>query len=633
MPISIRHAALLLNFFLATLATAVTFLFGLFKLINLLDIRFYLLYSPMTVNIVIFSPTVDLSIWVVSLLVAVLEMLLVNALRDVSVPRWTILPFLLLVASLAVFQVNGSIAYFLAVPAGLAIAGLSTYYGNGYLLAGRKEAAALTLSSVTGLLILFELASASSWISNIFDYEVPFGSSSRWIFPTIDLQMFNVLYPLTSWLFLLFLYSWIWIPAVKHALSRVTSSKRMGTITEKISPSGIQDAGSTVKLNSKRVTLCLLLSLAAAAFIAYYPYVHLPNSALIGSDSMDYVNWLSSVAQKGLQTAFNTDRPFPILLMYAVQIATGSSPETVVRIMPTILAICLSLAIYWFVKVGTKNELAALMSSLFSSFSFQITVGLFGYFLANWLAIIESLVLMIFLLNSFEKQSWKYLAASAVMGFSVLLTHPYTWDVLMAILIIYFAWALIGKRSRREREILLLILLLASNFLFYTVYALAPFGKGISSSAGGGIYEVGSGISVSNLLNLQRNVAMIVQSYVGGLLGNPLLVLLAIVGVFSMFDFAKRFNKIMILWIAVPALALLAVSPDPYYYRFLYLIPIQIQAAVGVVWIMTRLEVVKSWFKTNRNFRIFKILIVVLIVFFLFNYALRSVDEALVHVL
>jgi hypothetical protein len=301
--------------------------------------------------------------------------------------------------------------------------------------------------------------------------------------------------------------------------------------------------------------------------------------------------------------------------------------------MPTILAICLSLAIYWFVKVGTKNELAALMSSLFSSFSFQITVGLFGYFLANWLAIIESLVLMIFLLNSFEKQSWKYLAASAVMGFSVLLTHPYTWDVLMAILIIYFAWALIGKRSRREREILLLILLLASNFLFYTVYALAPFGKGISSSAGGGIYEVGSGISVSNLLNLQRNVAMIVQSYVGGLLGNPLLVLLAIVGVFSMFDFAKRFNKIMILWIAVPALALLAVSPDPYYYRFLYLIPIQIQAAVGVVWIMTRLEVVKSWFKTNRNFRIFKILIVVLIVFFLFNYALRSVDEALVHVL
>ncbi|MGA2308611.1 MAG: hypothetical protein ABSG57_03555 [Candidatus Bathyarchaeia archaeon] len=633
MSISIRHAGLLLNFFLASLATAVTVLFGLFKLINLLDIRFYLLYSPNTVNIVIFSPTVDLSIWVVSLLLAVLEMLLMKALRDVSFPRWTILPFLFLAASLAVFQVNDGIAYFLAVPAGLAIAGLSTYFGDGYLVAGRKEAASFTLSCVTGLLILFEVASASSWIFNVFDYEVPFGSSSRWIFPTIDLQLFNVLYPLTSWLFLLFLYSWIWIPAVKHALSRVTASKHIKLRIDKISLSRIQDAGSTLKLNSKHVTLLLLLSLAVAAFIAYYPYVHLPNSTLVGADSMDYLKWLNNATQKGPLTAFDTDRPFPILLMYAVQIATGSSPETVVRLMPTILAICLSLAVYWFVKVGTKNELAALMSSLFSSFSFQVTVGLFSYFIANWLAIIESLLLLVFLLKSFEKQSWKYMAVSAVTGMAVLLTHPYTWDVLMAILILYSAWALIGKRSIKKREIILLTLLLTSNFVFYTAYALAPFGKGLSSGEGGNLRSVASGISVSNLLNLQNNLAAMVQLWLGGLFGNPLLILLAVAGVFSMFDFAKRFNRIMLLWVMVPSLALLAVTPDPYYYRFLYLIPIQIQAAAGLVWIISKLGYVRSWFKHDRNLRTFKILTVMLVVLFLLNYALRSVDEALVHIL
>jgi hypothetical protein len=629
----IRHAGLLLNFFLATLATAVTVLFGLFKLINLLDIRFYLLYSPKTVNIVIFSPTVDLSIWVVSLLLAVLEMLLVKALRDVSFPRWTILPFLLLAASLAVFQVNDSIAYFLAVPAALAIAGLSIYYGDGYLVAGRKEAASFTLSCVTGLLILFELASASSWIFNIFDYEVPFGSSSRWIFPTIDLQLFNTLYPLTSWLFLLFLYSWIWIPAVKHALSRVTASKRIRPRIEKISLSRLQDAGSTLKLNRKHVTIGLLLSLAAAAFIAYYPYAHLPNSTLVGADSVDYLNWLNSVAQKGPLTPFDTDRPFPILLMYAVQIATGSSPETVVRMMPPILAVCLSLAVYWFVKVGTKNELAALVSSLFSSFSFQVTVGLFSYFVANWLAIIESLLLLVFLLKSFEKQSWKYMAVSAVTGMAVLLTHPYTWDVLMAILILYSAWTFIGKRSRKKREIILLTLLLVSNFVFYTAYALAPFGKSLSNAEGANLSNVASGIGVSNLLNLQNNLASMVQSWVGGLFGNPLLILLAVAGVFSMFDFAKRFNRIMLLWVMVPSLALLAVTPDPYYYRFLYLIPIQVQAAAGLVWIISKLGFVRSWFKHDRNLRTFKILTVMLVVLFLLNYALRSVDEALVHIL
>src|SRR5271157_995095 len=632
MSILIRHVGQLLNFFLATLATAATVLFGLFKLINLLDIRFYLLYSPKTVNIVIFSPTIDLSIWVVSLLLVVLEMLLVKALSDVSIPRWTILPFFLLAFSLAVFQLNDTIAYFLAIPAGLAIAGLSTYYGDGYLFAGRKEATSITLSLIASLLIVFEIASASSWILNFFAYEVPFGSGLRWLFPTIDLQLFNVLYPSTSWLFLLFLYSWIWIPVLNLILPRIATLKRIKLKIKKISLAAAPATGSVFALNRKYVVFGLLLSLVTAAFISYYPYAHLTNSTLVGSDSVEYYSWLKTVGQKGPVTAFNTDRPLPILLMYVIQIATGSSPETVVRMMPTILALCLCLAVYWFVKVGTKNEFAALMSSFVSSFSFQVTVGIFAYFMANWMAIIESLLLLVFLLKSSEKKSWKLMAVSAIMGMAVLLTHPYTWDVLMVILIFYFAWAFIRKGSGRKREILLLTVLSMSNFVFYAAYSLAPFGKSLSSAEGGNLSTVTSSISFSNLLNLQNNVVMIVQSYVGGLFGNPLLVLLAVVGVFSMFDFSKKFNKIMMLWVVVPSLALLIVSPDPYYYRFLYLIPIQIQAAAGLLWMISKLEHVKSWFKGQSNLRTFKILIVGLIVLFLLNYALRSVDEAVVRI-
>jgi hypothetical protein len=124
-----------------------------------------------------------------------------------------------------------------------------------------------------------------------------------------------------------------------------------------------------------------------------------------------------------------------------------------------------------------------------------------------------------------------------------------------------------------------------------------------------------------------------IQSWVGGLFGNPLLILLAVAGVFSMFDFAKRFNRIMLLWVMVPSLALLAVTPDPYYYRFLYLIPIQVQAAAGLFWIISKLGFVRSWFKAGRNLRTFKILTVTLVVLFLLNYALRSVDEAILHIL
>lgn len=626
------YAGLTLNFFLAILGATLNLVFGFFKLINLLNIRFYYFYFPQTINIIIFSPAIDWAIWVFSLLLIAFEMLFVKIRQDLCLPRWTILPFLMLLGSLAVFFVNDTAAYLLIVPIGLFITSLSIYYGNGYFLVGREEAVELTLSCIAALLILFELASASSWVSNVFDYEVPFGPGLRWKFPTFDLQLFNVLYPLTSWLFILFLYSWIWIPALKYAFPRVAALKRLSSSLKRGKLLRVQDTVSARKLNRRYLALGLLLSLATAVFIAYYPYVHLPNGTLVGSDSAAYYGWLTQLAVKGPLAAFETDRPLPNLLMYSIQWATGSQPETVVRITPMILAVLLNLAVFWFVKQGTKDEHLALTASILSTFSFQTTIGLFAYFAANWLAIIESLLMLVFLLKSFEKQSWKYAAASALIAFAVLLTHPYTWEVLMAILVFCLAWTLFRRRPDRKPQIVPLFFILASNLVFYVAYTLAPFGQGVSNGAGT-VSSVLSSISISNLLNLQTNLASMVQSFVGGLFGNPLLILLAILGVLSMFNLAKTFNRIMLLWIVVPSLAILAVSPDPYYYRFIYLIPIQIQAAAGLNWTLDKLGHTRSSLETDKTLRTAPALIATLVLLLLLNYALRSVDQAPLHLL
>jgi hypothetical protein len=625
-------AGLTLNFFLAISGATLNVLFGSFKLINLLNIRFYYLYSPQTINIVIFSPAVDWAIWVFSLLLVVFELLFVKIRQNVCFPRWTIWPFLILLGSLAVFLVNDTAAYLLIVPIGLFITSLSLYYGNGYLVVGREEAVELTLSCTAALLILFELASTSSWIFNVFDYEVPFGPGLRWWFPTFDFQLFNVLYPLTSWLLLLFLYSWIWIPALKYAFQRVAALKRLSSSFKRSTFLPVQDTISARKLNRRHLALGLILSSVTAVFIAYYPYINLSNSILVGSDSVEYYSWLKQFMLKGPLTAFGTDRPLPNLLMYSIQWTTGLPPETVVRIMPMILAVLLNLAVFWFVKQGTKDERMALTASVLSTFSFQTTVGLFAYFVANWLAIIESLLMLVFLMKSFEKQSWKYAAASALTGFAVLLTHPYTWDVLMAILVFYLAWTLFRRKPDRKLQIVSLFFLLASNLVFYIAYTLAPFGKGVSSGAGTAS-SVLSSISISNLLNLQNNLASMVQSFVGGLFGNPLLILLAVAGTLSMFNLTKTFNRIMLLWIIVPSLAILAVSPDPYYYRFIYLIPIQIQAAAGLHWTLDRLGHTRSSLETDRTLRTAPILIATLVLLLLLNFALRTLQQAPLHLL
>jgi hypothetical protein len=384
-------------------------------------------------------------------------------------------------------------------------------------------------------------------------------------------------------------------------------------------------------LNNKYVALGLLLSVAIAAFVAYYPITHAPSSTLVGVDALDYYDRLEEMVREGPLIALAKDRPFFNLLMYSVQKVTGSPAETIVLAMPVVLAICLSLAVFWFVKVGTKNKFVALLASLFSSFSFQMTVGVFAYFSANWLAIIESFLLFIFLLKSYEeKNSWSYIVASALVGMTLLLTHPYMWDVVMAILAFYLAWMFV-KRNPDRTETGFLAFLLASNAAFYVGYSLTPFGGGVRDAAGAG--SVISSIGVSNFFNLQNGLTSMIQAWVGGLLGNPLLLILAVVGVFAMFDFKNNFNRMMLLWIMIPSLALLVVTPDPYYYRFIYLVPFQVQAAAGLCWIVTKFENMRSRLEMSETSRTATAIAIALVVLFLLNYALRSVDEASIQII
>jgi hypothetical protein len=96
-------------------------------------------------------------------------------------------------------------------------------------------------------------------------------------------------------------------------------------------------------------------------------------------------------------------------------------------------------------------------------------------------------------------------------------------------------------------------------------------------------------------------------------------------------DFTKRFNRIMLLWIVIPSLTLLTISPD-LYHRSIYLIPIQILAAMGLLWIFGKFEEKVGRLRENEFlFNSLKILIVALVVLFLFNYALRSVDESMIY--
>ena len=617
-----RHLGL--DFFVLVLASSVSVFFGFLRFVNLLEIQYFYFYVPKVVSLVVFSGRVDLWVWGASLFVVVLEVLLLTALGGGRFSRWMILPCVLVIGSFSVFLVNAVVASFLVVPLGFGLVGLTVFLGEGYAGEGRR-ALGFVLLGVAVLVLVFEFGSFLTWVWNVFDYSFPLVSFDHWRFAFVDVGLFYVFYPWTSWLFVLLLYSWIWVPVGKAAATKISPLKEAFSRL-----SGGVSVGSG-RLGRWVLVCGLLLTVCAAVFVCWYPYFHVSSGVLAGSDSVDYYNWLQGLMQNGT-SALPQAYPVVVLLMFGVQRISGLSAETVVQVMPALCAVCACLAVFWFVRVSLKNDVLALGAAFLSVVSFQTTVSINAYSLANWWALVFAFVLFGLLLKGFEGRSWRFMLGASVVGMVLLLSHPWTWDVVMAILLGYagvsLAWSFLKKRPEERREVLGVCLVLGLNLAFFVVYGLLPFGKGVSSASVGTMSSISPG---AGFLGLQGGLESMVQLWVGGLFGNPLLVVLAVFGVFCFADFAKRFNRLVLLWVAVPSLALFGVSPSTFYfYRLVYLVPFQVLAAAGLYWIVSRLEKAMSA-KKNWVFAVLKIVVITLVVLFLLNYALRSADGTVLH--
>jgi hypothetical protein len=378
--------------------------------------------------------------------------------------------------------------------------------------------------------------------------------------------------------------------------------------------------------------VCLLAVVGLAILVSSYPYFNRTDLSLVGSDSSVYYKWMVDMSQKDPWIALQKDRPLSDLLMYSVQHAFGLSSETIVKIMPIVCCVGLALAVFWFVRVGLNNDVLALVAGLFTIFSFQTTVGIYAYSISNWLGLIWAFAMFASLLKSDDRRSWAYMFAAVFFGVALLFTHPYTWDVMMAVLSVYLVWTFFRAQVNADEKMhaLRLVSILGINISAYMVYAVLPFGRGVSNGAVGFAER---SVVFPSILGLQGGLETMVKSWVGGLYANTLLVILAVLGMFSVVAFANRFSRLMFLWVTVPSLVLLVVSAGNYmFYRVVYVIPFQVLAAVGLFWVFTNFENL-FLLKDSRFYWVCKIGVFLLFVLLFLNYALRSVDGAPLHLI
>jgi hypothetical protein len=129
----------------------------------------------------------------------------------------------------------------------------------------------------------------------------------------------------------------------------------------------------------------------------------------------------------------------------------------------------------------------------------------------------------------------------------------------------------------------LLTLLIVNAAVDLLKNSLTPGRSGLTASA----TTLGRSVGFENLLNLAWSLNRLTNTYLGGLLFNPLHILLALIGILSLFKREGEYSKLILVWVAVASTPFLFVNVA-LQSRLLLVMPFPILIAEGL-WALSRL--------------------------------------------
>jgi len=334
---------------------------------------------------------------------------------------------------------------------------------------------------------------------------------------------------------------------------------------------------------------------------------------LVGIDSPLYLGWIGQMLARPLPQALQYSfveglegsRPLLLVLLYSVASA-GISPSQILEYLPMVLAPLLSLSTYIFVRYGHGSSSLAGLTVIFSSVSFYTTVGLWGGYYANWLA----LILVYFFLTSllvFSRSSSKVKYGTMyALSVALFLTHPWTWVLIAAVCLVFSVT--LWKETRNLVHLKSITGIIATGIILDLAKSWAFSSRSVAADVATKAPNAGV------LLSFWNNLVDGLLLTHGGLLANWIILGLGLLGVLVL-RFKDWFERLLLLWVGVPSIAFVLL--DSYHQaRIVYDLPIPLLVSIAVVSLLPRIG--------SRNIR-WPGLVLLLLVSVSASYALQGV--------
>jgi hypothetical protein len=386
------------------------------------------------------------------------------------------------------------------------------------------------------------------------------------------------------------------------------------TLIPSVKTRSLSESARTFKILS-RPRLLLAISLAASVLLAIVPYRSdlNPTGSLVGVDSSLYFTWINQMLARpvpqALQYSFveglDGSRPLLLAILYAIA-SLGVSPTQIIEYLPALLAPLLSLSTYVFVRFGHGSKDLAGLTALFTPVSFYLTVGLWGGYYANMLALVFAYLFLTLLLLFSKSPSIPKYCVMFALSVALFLTHPWTWVLIVTACLVFAVslWRETGRSIHLNSIAGIVIAGVALDLLKSSIFATrtvaADLATKLSTSADPSAFWVNL---VNGLLYTHS-----------GLLGSWIILGVGLFACFAL-RFKDWFERLIILWVGVASIPFLLL--DSYNQtRIVYDLPIPVLMATALLFFLPLIK--------NKEVR-WPGIIIVLVLLICLNYAVQGI--------
>ena len=367
----------------------------------------------------------------------------------------------------------------------------------------------------------------------------------------------------TTGLFLLLTTAWVWYPI---AMRRFPSLRgfSFGNLVQ-------QEA----RLKRGTWALVLVMSAIVGAIISSSQWLH--GYPLFG-DSQYYVSVLQAMEVKGVSYAFSFDRPLFFLFLYGVEKVLGINSTLLLRLMLPTLAVALVGLTFYFVRVLTGRVEVASVAAFLAAVSPHVTVGSAALLVANWSALCLLLLLSCAFLKCTGKWKIAWISSEVVLFVALLWVHFVTWLLACASLVGFVLLGIAEKQKRNHLQlevIATLALTGVSSFFLISLYSTWVQDQTTL------VIELLSQVPAGNFINFFSSQYIVYHYFGIGHVATPVIYLLGFLGYASVAGQRSEQYRWLKSWFIVSCIGFF-LSPYAEWWRFLYFIPLEILAALGL---------------------------------------------------